>query len=426
MALSPPLAESLALAARVLAQVLAGASLNAALAPLQPGALRAAAQDLSYGALREYGVVDVALGMLLDKPLKDKLLRGLLLAALAELRSRPQAAHMIVDQAVDAAVRLRSARAKGLVNAVLRNSLRRSAEIELALGATETARYKHPQWWIEALRAAYPRDWKSILVASNLHPPMTLRVNARRLSPQSYLHKLAQSGLAARPMFGAAIRLVTPCRVEALPGFAEGEVSVQDAGAQCAAPLLDVRPGMRLLDACAAPGGKAAHLLELAQCDVTAVELLPQRAERIADNFARLGLSGRIIVGNCLAPQSFWDGVPYDRILLDVPCSASGVVRRHPDIKWLRRNSDIARFAATQGSMLESLWPLLAPDGKLLYATCSVFPEENAQQVSAFLVRHPAATRLALAGTPCAVIDDGQILPGEDSDGFFYALLQKT
>lgn len=426
MAFSPPLADSLALAARVLAQVLAGASLNAALAPLQLGALRAAAQDLSFGALREYGVVDVVLGMLLDKPLKDKLLRGLLLAALAELRSRPQAAHMIVDQAVDAAVRLGSARAKSLVNAVLRNALRRSAEIELALGATETARYKHPQWWIEALRAAYPRDWESILVASNSHPPMTLRVNALRLSSQSYLQKLAQSGLEARPMFGAAIRLVTPCRVEALPGFAEGEVSVQDAGAQCAAPLLDVRPGMRLLDACAAPGGKAAHLLELAQCDLTAVELLPERAERIADNFARLGLSGRIVVGDCLAPQSFWDGVPYERILLDVPCSASGVVRRHPDIKWLRRKSDIARFAATQGSMLESLWPLLAADGKLLYATCSVFPEENAQQVSAFLDRHPAATRLALAGTPCAIIDDGQILPGEDSDGFFYALLQKA
>lgn len=426
MALSPPLADSLALAARVLAQVLAGASLNAALAPLKPGALRAAAQDLSFGALREYGVVDVALGMLLDKPLQDKLLHGLLLAALAELRSRPQAAHMIVDQAVDAAVRLRSARAKGLVNAVLRNALRRSAEIELALGATETARYKHPQWWIEALRAAYPRDWKSILVASNLHPPMTLRVNSRRLPPQSYLQKLAQSGLEARPLFGAAIRLATPCRVDALPGFAEGEVSVQDAGAQCAAPLLDVRPGMRLLDACAAPGGKAAHLLELTQCHVTAVELLAGRAERIADNFARLGLSGRIVVGDCLAPQSFWDGVPYERILLDVPCSASGVVRRHPDIKWLRRKSDIARFAATQGAMLEALWPLLAPNGKLLYATCSVFPEENAQQVSAFLDRHPAATRLALAATPCAIIDDGQILPGEDSDGFFYALLQKT
>lgn len=426
MALSPPLAESLALAARVLAQVLAGASLNGALAPLQPGALRAAAQDLSFGALREFGVVDAALGMLLENPLKDELLRGLLLAALAELRSRPQSAHMIVDQAVEAAARLQIARAKGLVNAVLRNALRRRGEIELALGASETARYKHPQWWIDTLKATYPRHWESILHASNAHPPMTLRVNVRRHSPQGYLQKLAQSGLQARLLFGAAVGLVTPCRVESLPGFAEGEVSVQDAGAQCAAPLLDVRPGMRVLDACAAPGGKAAHLLELVECDLTAVELLPQRADRIAGNFARLGLSGRIAVGDCLAPQSYWDGVPYERILLDVPCSASGVVRRHPDIKWLRRKSDIARFAATQGSMLESLWPLLVPDGKLLYVTCSVFPEENEQRVRAFLGRHPEATRLAPVEAPCAMNDDGQILPGEDSDGFFYALLQKT
>jgi len=424
--LSPPLAESLALAARVLAQVLAGASLNGALAPLQPGALRAAAQDLSFRALREFGVVDVMLGMLLDKPLKDMLLRGLLLAALAELRSRPQSAHMIVDQAVDAAARLEIARAKGLVNAVLRNALRRRAEIEQALGASEVGRYKHPQWWIDALRSDYAHDWESILLVSNSHPPMSLRVNARRSSPQSYLQKLAQSGLEARHLFGAAVRLKTPCRVESLPGFAEGEVSVQDAGAQCAAPLLDVRPGMRVLDACAAPGGKAAHLLELVECDLTAVELLPQRAERIADNFARLGLSGRIAVGDCLSPQSFWDGVPYERILLDAPCSASGVVRRHPDIKWLRRESDVARFAETQSSMLESLWPLLVPDGKLLYASCSVFPEENEQRVREFLGRHPEAIHLSTPDRTCAMNDAGQILPGEDWDGFFYALLRKT
>lgn len=423
---SPPLAESLAAAAGLLGQVLSGSSLSAALTGRLPEGVRAAAQNLSFNALREYGVVDAALGRLLEQPLHDTALRGLLLAALAELRRRPQAAHTTVDQAVEAAARIGAARAKGLVNAVLRAALRRREELERGIAASDSGRYKHPQWWIDTLRAAYPGDWERILAQSNERAPMTLRVNLRRSSPQAYMRKLEQSGIGALWLFGAAVLLDSPRRVEVLPGFAEGEVSVQDAGAQCAAPLLDVAAGMRVLDACAAPGGKAAHILELAECRLTAVDIDPARAGRIEENCARLGLRAQVAVGDCAAPRSFWDGEPFQRILLDAPCSASGVTRRHPDIKWLRREADIARFGATQRAMLEALWPLLAPDGKLLYATCSVFPGENASQVDAFGERHPDAVRLPVAAEPFAGMVSGQILPCPESDGFYYAVLKKS
>ena len=215
--------------------------------------------------------------------------------------------------------------------------------------------------------------------------------------------------------------LERPCRIDSLPGFAEGEVSVQDKGAQAAAPLLDVKPGMRVLDACAAPGGKAAHLLELEECELLAIDISRERAVHIDENLTRLGLNGTVQVGDAVRPATFWDGRPFDRILVDVPCSASGVVRRHPDILWLRRESDIAGFAATQARMLEALWQLLVPGGTLLYATCSVFPEENGLQVRSFLGRHSEAFAMPLAG-----LSDGQILPGSDTDGFYYALLQKN
>ncbi|HLQ02007.1 MAG TPA: 16S rRNA (cytosine(967)-C(5))-methyltransferase RsmB [Burkholderiales bacterium] len=421
---SPSLAQAFAAAAEVIGRVLDGESLNTALGDLKyrapSQALVAAAQDLCYNALRGYGVVDVALDRLLERPLADSPLRGLLLAAFAELAARPQAAHAVVHQAVEAAVVLGHSRAKGLVNAVLRNFQRRMHQLLPEIEATEAGRYRHPQWWIDALRAAYPHEWEAALLESNRHPPMVLRVNRRRLPASAYLEKLERTGIPARALGQEAVLLEKPCRVERLPGFAAGEVSVQDAGAQRAAPLLDVRDGMRVLDACAAPGGKTGHLLELAQCELLAVDSDGVRAQRIAENLSRLGLAAKIVVGDCSEPESFSEGRTFDRILLDAPCSASGVVRRHPDIRWLRRGADTAEFARAQAELLDALWPVLAADGKLLYATCSVFPEENGGQVRAFLTRHPEAELLPLPG-----LDDGQILPSAYSDGFFYALLTK-
>lgn len=422
---APSLARAFVAAAEVVERVSEGESLNGALAELKRGAhdqsLAAAAQDLSYNALRGYGVVDVALERLLEKPLTDQPLRGLLLAAMAELTARPQSAHVVVHQAVEAAGLLGHARAKGLVNAVMRNFQRRMPAMLSEIEATEPGRYRHPQWWIDALRASYPHQWQTVLRESNRHPPMILRVNRRRLSAQAYLGKLEQAGLHARPLGNEAVVLQTPCRVERLPGFAAGEVSVQDAGAQRAARLLDVRDGMRVLDACAAPGGKTGHILELADCELVAVDADSGRVRRIAENLARLNLTAKVVVADCRAPETFWEGRHFDRILLDAPCSASGVVRRHPDIKWLRRRTDAAAFGRTQAELLDALWRVLAPGGKLLYATCSLFAEENDEQIRAFLIRHPEAEALPLAG-----LEDGQILPGADTDGFFYALLGRT
>jgi 16S rRNA (cytosine967-C5)-methyltransferase len=382
--------------------------------------LRAAVQDLSFNALRGYGLVDVILDRLLERPLTDNDLRGLLLAALTELLNRPQHAHTVVHQAVEAAVILGQPRAKGLVNAVLRNFQRRGEQLRAEIEATETGRFHHPQWWIDRVRSAYPARWEDVLLAANVHPPMALRVNTRRASVADYLGELAAAGIDARALGGAGIMLNRPCRTEALPGFAEGRVSVQDKGAQAAASLLDVEPGMRVLDACAAPGGKTAHLLELVDCELLAIDISRERLARVSENLVRLGLSAAVRVGDAVEPNTFWDGKPFDRILADVPCSASGVVRRHPDIRWLRRSSDIEGFAATQARMLEALWQLLAPGGTLLYATCSVFPEENGLQVRSFLDRHPEALKMPLAG-----LGDGQILPGSETDGFYYALLEK-
>ncbi len=417
---SSPLAESLAAAARAVGRVLAGENLNAGLDAVRPRTLRPAAQDLSFNALRGYGLLDAALDRLLDRPLKDKDLRALLLVALAELVDRPQHAHAIVHQAVEASVVLGQVRAKGLVNGVLRSFQRRARPLVAEIEATETGRFRHPQWWIDRLRAAYPDRWQEALLAANAHPPMTLRVNLRRTSVEAYLAQLGAAGMGARPLGGAAIMLDRPSRIDALPGFREGLVSVQDKGAQAAAPLLDVRPGMRVLDACAAPGGKTAHVLELADCELLAIDLSAERLARVVENLQRLGLTAAVRQGDAASPQAFWDGRPFDRILADVPCSASGVVRRHPDIRWLRRSGDIAGFAAAQARMLEALWRLLVPGGTLLYATCSVFPEENGSQVRGFLDRHPEALQMPLAG-----LGDGQILPGSETDGFYYALLEK-
>jgi 16S rRNA (cytosine967-C5)-methyltransferase len=415
---SANLEQALYAAGDAVAQVRAGRSLGDALQRVEAGpGLGAAVQDLAYGTLRNLGLLDALLAELLRKPVKPAL-HALLLAALYQLRARPRSSHTTVDQAVRAVSRLEPA-AKGLANAVLRNYLR-DADALSARCVTDTANYSYPQWWIDRVRAAWPQHWESVLNAGNLHPPMTLRVNPRRITAEQYLAKLGERGIKGERIGAQAILLERPMPLESVPGFGAGEVSIQDAGAQFAARLLDARAGMRVLDACAAPGGKAGHILELADCTLTALDSDPARLPRVSDNLARLGFSARVVCGDCAAPAGWSDGMQFDRILLDAPCTASGVVKRHPDIKWLRRESDIAQLAATQGRMLDALWQQLAPGGKLLYATCSVFPQENAQTVDFFLARRSGARRLPLAG-----LEGGQLLPDARHDGFFYALLEK-
>ena len=421
------------LAVTVVGRVLAGCSLDAELGTAwrlhtQLAAReRAAIQDLAYGTLRFLGQLEALLEALLDQPLSDARLRTLLLVALYQLEHTRAAQHAIVDHAVHSCVALGLPAAKGLVNAVLRNFLRNRAGLASRMQRSEVARYSHPQWWIDRLRAQYPAHYAAALEADNLHPPLALRVNRRRTNPDDYLALLARHCIAAQLAGADAVLLDAPVPVERIPGFGEGLVSVQDAAAQLAAPLLDVHDGMRVLDACAAPGGKTAHLLERADVSLTALDNDAARLERVRGNLVRLGLAANIVCGDACEPSGWWDGHLFERILLDAPCSASGVARRHPDIKWLRRASDIAQFVQLQRRMLEALWQLLARGGKLLYATCSVFHEENREQIAQFLEHHGNATRLTLPAVDNnPQLPAGQLLPDERHDGFFYALLQKA
>ena len=425
----PPdsLAYAFGLATEAVAAVIAGRNLDATLAacwrshPLLTPASRGAVQDLAYGALRRYGRGDFLLNRLLREPLPEIKLRALLLAALYRLAVRPEDAHTSVDQAVAAAGGIARGRFKALANGVLRNYLRQREALEAAADADDTAHYQHPRWWIAALRENYPRDWEDILAAGNTRPPMTLRVNRRRADAATTLARLRASGIAGRTLDATAIQLEKPQPVERIPGFAEGCLSVQDWGAQRAAPLLDAQDGMRVLDACAAPGGKSAHLLELTDVDLLALDADAGRVLRINENLRRLGLLADVKAADCRLLDAWWDGRPFDRILADVPCSASGVVRRHPDIKWLRRETDIAGFARTQAEIIDALWRVLAPGGKMLYCSCSLFPQENALQLAAFAARHADAARLVTGKESL----DFQLTPQAEHDGFYYALLQK-
>ena len=420
-------------ALRIVLAVLRGRSLTATLEQraVTPGtgAHSAAVQDLAYGVLRHLGTLRAVLARLLAKPLHDDDLEALLLVALYQLQYSRSAPYAVVDHAVQACAHLRKSSARGLINGVLRNFLRQP-DTALALARkTETGRWSYPQWWIDRLRDAYPGHYAGILEAGNARPPMTLRVNLRRIARDSYQAMLRAAGLEAHAIGECALVLARPIPVDALPGFSQGLVSVQDLSAQYAAALLDLSDGMRVLDACAAPGGKSAHILERAQVRLTAIDRDAQRLSRVASTFERLGLSGHLLCADASKPAGWWDGEAFDRILLDAPCTASGIVRRHPDIKWLRRPEDLQARALDQRHLLEALWRALAGGGKLLYATCSVFPEENQVQVSAFLEAHSEARLLPLSGiweAPETENITGQILPDPWHDGFYYAPLQKA
>ena len=416
------LAQALRDAARMVARVASGASLAAELgsAPGERETPRAALIDLTHGTLRRYGRVQAIVRELSRLGRSDPAVDALLWCSLYAFESGRYAEYTVVDQAVRACGLLEHWPAKGYVNAVLRGFLRQRRSLEARIRADPVAHYQHPGWWIDALREAHPGRWEAALEAGNSHPPMCLRVNRRRASAGDYHARLTNAGILARQLGGSALLLERPLPVERLPGFAAGEVSVQDASAQCAAHCLDLSDGQRVLDACAAPGGKSAHVLETADVALTALDVDATRCARIGAGLERLGLRAEVRAADCTRVADWWDGRPFDRILADVPCSASGVARRHPDLKWLRRASDVTGFAARQGAILAALWRVLGSGGKLLYVTCSVFTQENDAVIDTFLSHASGASRIALPDGA-----EAQWLPAADHDGHYYALLQK-
>lgn len=437
-AAAPALALLLNHAADMVQGVQAGRSLTDLLAGV-PAAARPGTQSLAFHALRRLGSARAARALMAPKP-PPREVDALLLTALALLwppgpgERAPYPDHTLVDQAVHAA-RRRVGAAAGFVNAVLRRFVRERDALAAAAAHDPVGAFNHPAWWIERVRRDWPGQWEALLAQANRHPPMTLRVNCRRGTAAQYVQRLAVQGLAAQAVGDVAVVLAEPCPVTALPGFAEGDVSVQDLSAQLAAPLLvgegahRLPDGARVLDACAAPGGKTAHLLELGNFDVTAIDSDAQRLLRVKDTLARLHLAATLRTADARHPATWWDGRPFDAVLLDAPCSASGIVRRHPDVRWLRRPDDIAALARVQAELLDALWPLVAPGGRLLYATCSVFVAEGRAQIDAFLQRAGVdSARLdpASPGHLPGLPDNGPAGAAPSGDGFYYALLHKA
>ncbi|RUO63190.1 16S rRNA (cytosine(967)-C(5))-methyltransferase RsmB [Pseudidiomarina insulisalsae] len=428
-------AASRAAAARILVEVLEhGRSLTQALPQHTEhleGRDRAMVQSLCYGVLRQLPLLNAALAEFLTKPLKKDLiiLHHLLLVGAYQLLFMGTSDHAAVAATVEATETLKKRRQKGLVNAVLRNLQRQREPLLTRVQADADLAHGHPRWLADTIKAAYPTAAADIFSANNQQAQMWLRINTQQTSVAAFTAALTafdpelQVHDAPAP-FAETVQLRHAVDVRTLPGFAQGWFSVQDIAAQHAAHLLQPQNGERILDCCAAPGGKTAHLLELApQASVHALDIEPQRLQRVRENLDRLQLNATIISGDASSPDSWWDGQLYDRILLDAPCSATGVIRRHPDIKWLRRRKDIEQLAALQSALLDALWPLLRPGGRLVYATCSVLPVENRQQVEAFLTRHSDAIGLPTApdGAIC-----WQRLPGDQGgDGFFYASVEK-
>ncbi len=396
---------------------------------------RAAAQDLAFFTMRWRARGDALLKRLSKRAPDPQVIAELLVIALAVLdgKERPSApryaAHTLVDQAVAAAGYLAPRAAErvlgGFVNAVLRRALARPKEVfdslDAARGAQDTERLNYPSWWIDAVQRAYPQQYLDILDSGQSQAPLSLRVNRRRINQSDAIARLDAAGIEARALGETGVRLVRARRTDLIPGFAEGFYSVQDEAAQRAAPLLDLKDGQRVLDACAAPGGKSGHILETADVDLTALDVDAKRLRKVADNLDRLGLRATLVTGDAAQPDGWWDGQPYQRILADLPCSASGIVRRHPDIRWLRRESDIASLSHRQQQMLDALWRLLAPNGKLLVVTCSIFPQEGVLLANHFLSCHHDARSLAAPG---------QLLPEAtehvNHDGLFYSLIEKA
>jgi 16S rRNA (cytosine967-C5)-methyltransferase len=422
------------------AVVTSGRSLDSALSGHEPKVAtedRALLRLLCYGTLRRHWRLQFWIGRLLNRPLKrrDSVINALLAIGLYQLTDTRIPDHAVVSQTVEASRLLRRPKLAGLLNAVMRRFIRE--DVASVPPDTAEASHDHPQWLIDAIRSDWPERSDAILAANNARAPMWLRVDTSRIDTTDYVQRLHEAGLETAPpgAVSGAVRLAEPASVDALPGFAEGLVSVQDAAAQLAAPWVLEGGGERVLDACAAPGGKSGHLLELGgpQMDLTCLDKDADRLRAVADNLDRLQRSATLVCADASAPQSWWDGVPFDAILLDAPCSATGVIRRHPDIKLLRRASDIVSLTGLQRSLLENLWPLLAPGGRLLYVTCSVLAAENDEVVNAFVEATPDAReddslqnnniRDVMQRKACGF----QVLPGAaDMDGFYFACLERA
>ncbi len=423
------------IAARALTDVLdSGHSLTDALADLQAqlpeGRDRALVRRLCNRVLRDRPALEWRLSRLLRKPLpkKARAIHFLLIGALDQLIEGREPAAAIVHATVAAARAAGHPHLAGLVNAVLRNHQRRAEALQ-RLPDEPSIRLGYPDWLLDRIRADWPSHWRSIAAAGNRPPPTWLRVNRRRSDIAGIRDRLSDAGLDTHfdERFPDALRLDRSAAVTALPGFTDGLFSIQDAGAQAAADLLDLRAGLRVLDACAAPGGKAAHILERADVELTAIDSDAARAPRIEDNFRRLGLNGRIVVGDASRADAFDGAARFDRILVDAPCSATGVMRRHPDVRWLRRPTDVDRTTAVQRRILQTVWPLLEPGGLLVYASCSILRAENCEQIRAFIAHHADAEAVDLDLIDPVPMDPGyQILPGSlDRDGFYYAGLRR-
>ena len=417
----------------IVAVVYGGMSLDRALenlqAPLPKGKERAFVQALVYGVLRHYERLESLLSFLTRKPIRDQRIHVLALIGLFQMGYTRVPVHAAVSETVKAAAP--ETWAKPLLNALLRNYERKRLELDSRADQTLESRYAHPKWLIDRIAKEWPEHWMDLLTANNQHPPLTLRVNAKRTSTRNYLELLHHQNIEARAGYHSqeAIVLENPIAVDLLPGFDQGEVSVQDEAAQLAAQLLSPKKGMRVLDLCAAPGGKSCHLLETFPdaFELLCIDIDAVRLARIQSNLERLQLKATLKVGDARYPSAWWDGKPFDRILLDAPCSATGVIRRHPDIKLHRKPSDIASLAKTQLEMLDQAWDLLAEGGRLLYVTCSILKEENVEVIRAFLERSQNAREIAILEDVGIKEQHGrQILTGTDGmDGFYYACLEK-
>ncbi|SPZ54860.1 Ribosomal RNA small subunit methyltransferase B [Serratia quinivorans] len=419
------------IAAKAIGQVLdQGQSLSTVLPSLQKTISdkdRALLQELCFGTLRVLPQLEWCIQQLMAKPMtgKQRTLHYLLMVGLYQLLYTRIPAHAVLAETVEGAVALKRPQLKGLINGVLRQFQRQQEEL-LQRAANNDSRYLHPSWLLKRIQQAYPTQWEQIIDANNQKPPMWLRVNRLHHTREAYLQLMEQADIAAEPHaeYRDAVRLLAPCPVTDLPGFADGWVTVQDASAQGCVDLLDPQDGEQILDLCAAPGGKTTHILEAApKAHVMAVDIDEQRLSRVKENLQRLRLHAEVKQGDGRTPQQWCGDKQFDRILLDAPCSATGVIRRHPDIKWLRRDRDIAELAALQAEIIEAIWPHLKSGGVMVYATCSILPAENSEQISAFLQRHPEA-RLVETGNEQQ--PGRQNLPHpEDGDGFFYAKLIK-
>ena len=426
-----------AAAAKALARIVFdGVSLRTALAAATPEFAdprdRALLSASLFASARWWLRLDAALAMLLEKPLPPKArdVRALLVVGLAQIDALDVPDYAVVASCVDAARQLGHASYAGLVNALLRRFTRERAALDAKLDADVVTKTAHPRWLVDALRRDWPDDFGAILDANNTEAPLTLRVNRRRTDRATLLQRLAGADVEASPHddLADAILLAESTDVTRLPGYAEGLFSVQDGSAQRVADVLDLRDGLRVLDACAAPGGKAAHALERADVELLALDRDAARLPRVAENLARLGLRADIREGDAAAPETWWDERPFDRILLDAPCSATGIVRRQPDVKLHGRAADVAPLAAAQKRLLEALWPLLAPGGRLVYATCSVLRAENEAVLAAFGADRADARHADVPAAFGRAAGDGrQNLPGMGGmDGFFYAIVEKA